>query len=79
MDKFIDWQDLSSRQAQNDAGAVPAKIYTIANLPSGANAVKGMRAIVSNGAAAPTFLGALGTPATTVAPVFYNGTAWVYG
>lgn len=81
MDKFIDWQDMSSRMRdiQEGEGEGAAPTYTIATLPSGAKAKLGMRAIVSNGAASPVFLGALGTPATTKAPVWYNGTAWVYG
>lgn len=50
--------------------------YTIATLPSG---VLGMRAYVTNGQTTPTFLGTVSTTGAVTAPVFYNGTAWVYG
>jgi hypothetical protein len=53
--------------------------YTIATLPAASAALKGARAYVTNGATSPTYLGALGTAASTICPVFCNGSAWVYG
>jgi hypothetical protein len=60
-------------------GPIVMPIYTIATLPVPSVALTGARACVSDGAASPVFLGALGTSASTFAPVFCNGSAWVYG
>ena len=51
--------------------------YTIATLPVAPTA--GTKAYVSNGQAVPLFMGAVSTTGTTFAPVFYNGSAWLYG
>lgn len=48
----------------------------IASLP--ASPVSGQRAIVNNGVASPTFLGTVSTTGSTVAPVMWNGSNWVY-
>jgi len=53
--------------------------YPIANLPTCSTSNVGLRAHVTNGQAAPPFLGVVSTTGTTTAPVFCNGTAWVYG
>ena len=58
------------------AATVRTSGYTIATLPAG---VVGMRAYVTNGQASPTYLLAVTATGTVTAPVFYNGTAWVYG
>jgi hypothetical protein len=51
---------------------------TIAGLPAPSAANKGQRRHVTNGSA-PTFLGIVGTTGAIVAPVFSDGTNWVYG
>ena len=65
-------------------GSLPASVttlttggYTIAGLPG--SPVTGMRAYVTNGVASPAFLSSVSTTGSTVAPVFYNGSGWVYG
>lgn len=59
-------------------GSVPYLLpeYTVATLPSGANATEGMMAYVTD-ATAPTYLGALTGGGAVKCPVFYNGTIWV--
>lgn len=59
------------------SGNLVKQSYTIATLP--AAPLTGTSAYVTNGQTSPTFLGAVSTTGTTVAPVFYNGTGWVYG
>lgn len=51
--------------------------YTIATLPVSPTA--GTKAYVSNGQTGPLFMGAVSATGTTFAPVFYNGSAWLYG
>lgn len=51
---------------------------TIAALPTCNSAAQGLRSYVTNGQATPTYLGAVSTTGTVVAPVFCNGTGWVY-
>jgi len=58
--------------------ACPPLVTTIANLPAAAS-YQGARATVTNGQATPTFLGAVSTTGAVVAPVFSNGTSWIYG
>lgn len=53
--------------------------YTVATLPSASAALQGARAFVTDAAASPAFLAAVTGGGTTIAPVFCNGTAWVYG
>lgn len=55
------------------SGPVTLPGYTVATLPAG---TVGMIAYVTD-ALAPTFLGALTGGGSTVAPVFYNGSAWI--
>ena len=51
--------------------------YTIAGLP--AAPPTGTKAYVTNGQAVPVFMGAVSVTGTVFAPVFYNGSAWLYG
>lgn len=53
--------------------------YTVATLPAASSALQGARAFVTDSAASPAFLATVAGGGTTVAPVFCNGTAWVYG
>lgn len=52
-------------------------LYTIATLP--AAPARGTKAYVTNGVASPTYLGVVSTTGSTMCPVFFNGTNWVYG
>lgn len=52
--------------------------YTIANLPTCNAAATGLMSYVTNGVAVPVFLVAVSTTGSTVAPVFCNGTNWIY-
>lgn len=52
---------------------------TIAALPTCNAAAQGLRGTVTNGQTTPTFLLAVTTTGAVVAPVFCNGTAWLYG
>lgn len=54
-----------------------APCVTIASLPTSPS--QGDRACVTNGVTSPSFLGTVSTTGSTVAPVMYNGSAWVYG
>ena len=53
--------------------------YVIANLPACSASNIGLRVYVTNGQTAPPFLGAVSATGTVTAPVFCNGTGWVYG
>jgi len=53
--------------------------FTIANLPSCGGSTKGARLYVTNAQTTPTFLGTVSTTGSVVAPVFCNGSAWIYG
>lgn len=59
------------------AGTIATNGYTISTLPTSPGT--GARAYITNGVSSPTYLSAVGTTGSTTAPVFYNGTAWVYG
>jgi len=59
-------------------GVVETGGYAIASLPSCAAGTKGALAYVTNGQTTPTFLGTVSTTGAVVAPVFCNGTAWIY-
>ncbi len=50
--------------------------YSLAGLPAGEF---GMRAIITNSAANPVFGAIASGGGTTIVPVFYNGTNWIYG
>lgn len=60
---------------------VPVRVpgFTIGALPSCVAGLAGARAYVTNGQTTPTFLGTVSTTGAVVAPVFCNGSAWVYG
>jgi hypothetical protein len=60
-------------------GTVATAGYTIGGLPTCNSAAIGRRAYVSNGVTSPSFLGTVSTTGAVVAPVFCNGTSWVYG
>ena len=53
--------------------------FTIAALPSCNATSGGMHTYVTNGQASPAFLGTVSTTGSTVAPVWCNGSIWVYG
>jgi hypothetical protein len=53
--------------------------FTISNLPSCGGSTKGARLYVTNAQTTPTFLGAAAAIGAVVAPVFCNGSSWVYG
>jgi hypothetical protein len=53
--------------------------YTVATLPTATTALTGARAYVTDAAATPAFLGTATGGGSIVAPVFCNGTGWVYG
>lgn len=52
--------------------------YTIAGLPTCNSTAAGQNAYVTNGVTSPTYLGAVSTTGSTVAPVFCTGTGWIY-
>jgi hypothetical protein len=52
--------------------------YSIATLPPCVASLLGTVAYVNNGQASPPYLGAVSTTGTVVAPVFCNGSGWVY-
>jgi hypothetical protein len=53
--------------------------FTIGTLPTCNGGIEGFRAFVTNGQTTPTFLGTVSTTGAVVAPVFCNGSGWVYG
>ncbi len=53
--------------------------FTISTLPTCNSTYKGAHAYVTNGVANPTFLSAVSSSGSTFAPVWCNGSAWVYG
>lgn len=60
-------------------GVIIPGLVAIASLPSPTAALKGATATVSNGQTTPAFMGTVSATGTTVAPVFCNGSAWLYG
>lgn len=52
--------------------------YAIAALPTCTSSLVGTVAYVTNGQASPPYLGAVSTTGAVVAPVFCNGSGWVY-
>jgi len=60
-------------------GVVATAGYAIASLPSCAAGTRGARAYITNGQTTPTFLGTVSTTGAVIAPVFCNGTSWLYG
>ena len=69
------WDGTTSNQFCQ--GPVILKNYTFATLPT--PPIRGMRAYITDATAAPTFLAVAAGGGTTVAPVFYDGTNWVFG
>ena len=59
-------------------GYVQTGGFTIPGLPVCSGTTIGMRAYVTNGAS-PAFMGVVGAAGAVVAPVFCNGTSWLYG
>jgi hypothetical protein len=53
--------------------------YTIGTLPSCGAGQTGLRTYVTNGQTTPGFLGTVSSTGGVTAPVFCNGSAWVYG
>ncbi|MBS0474476.1 MAG: hypothetical protein JSR28_04915, partial [Proteobacteria bacterium] len=53
--------------------------YTIATLPAAAAALKGARAFVTNGVAAPALAAVPSTTGAAYCPVYCDGAAWRYG
>ena len=53
--------------------------YTIGTLPTCNAAEEGVRLYVTNGQTSPSFMGTVFTTGAVVAPVFCNGSGWVYG
>ncbi len=60
------------------AQSVGTSGYAISGLPTCNSGSQGQTAYVTNGVASPTYLGTVSTTGSTVAPVFCNGTSWVY-
>jgi hypothetical protein len=60
-------------------GTLSTQGYPILSLPACNSALQGARAHVTNGQSSPSFLGAVSTTGSVVAPVFCNGSGWVYG
>lgn len=52
--------------------------YVISGLPSCTSALQGLTAYVTNAQTSPTYLGSVSTTGAVVAPVFCNGSGWVY-
>jgi hypothetical protein len=52
--------------------------YAIASLPTCNSGSKGMQTFVTNGQTTPTYLGTVSTTGSVIAPVFCNGSNWVY-
>ena len=59
-------------------GIITTSGYTIATLPTCNATTKGATAYITNGQTSPGYLGAVSTTGTTIAPVFCNGSGWVY-
>lgn len=53
--------------------------YAIASLPACSAGTEGAHAYVTNGQTTPSFLGTVSSTGAVVAPVFCNGTSWIYG
>jgi hypothetical protein len=52
--------------------------YAIASLPTCNRSSQGMQTFVTNGQTTPTYLGTVSTTGSVIAPVFCNGSNWVY-
>lgn len=60
-------------------GTVGTGGFLISGLPTCNGGTQGLRAFVTNGATSPAFLGTVSATGAVIAPVFCNGTAWIYG
>ena len=60
------------------AGSVGTGGFTIASLPTCNSGLAGQFAYVTNGVAAPSYMGAVSTTGSANDPVFCNGSGWVY-
>jgi hypothetical protein len=60
------------------AGIIGLQAYAIAGLPTCNSTSKGAHSYVTNGVTSPTFLATVSTTGAVVAPVFCNGTNWIY-
>jgi hypothetical protein len=64
------------------AAAVPGTLgtgaFTIGSLPTCNSGLTGATAYVTNAQTTPTYLGAVSTTGAVTAPVFCNGSGWVY-
>ena len=62
------------------AFAAPVEVpgYTIASLPGCIAGLQGANAYVTNGQATPPYLGTVSATGAVIAPVFCNGSGWVY-
>lgn len=59
-------------------GTISNTGYAIGSLPTCNSGSKGAFAYVTNGVTSPSYLGTVSTTGSTVAPVFCNGSNWVY-
>lgn len=53
--------------------------YIISGLPTCNSGLQGAHTYVTNGQTSPTYLGTVSTTGSVVAPVFCNGSGWIYG
>lgn len=53
--------------------------YAIGGLPTCNSGLEGAHAYVTNGQSSPSFLATVSATGSVIAPVFCNGSAWVYG
>lgn len=70
---------LSVAGAISSTTTIQTGVTIIGSLPTCNNAAQGTRFVVTNGQTSPTWLGTVSTTGAVVAPVFCNGTGWVYG
>lgn len=60
-------------------GTVGLPQYAISGLPTCNSGLEGATAYVTNGQSSPSFLGTVSSTGSVIAPVFCNGSGWVYG
>jgi hypothetical protein len=76
-DFVLVWDSVNQTYFKMSLTAVLAlPVYTVATLPTG---TLGARAAVSDATGSPAFLGTATGGGAVKAPVFHNGTTWVYG
>jgi hypothetical protein len=64
--------------AASFAGTLATNGYAIGSLPTCNGGLEGTMTYVTNGQTSPTYLGTVSTTGAVVAPVFCNGSGWVY-